>query len=96
MKFFASKYNKSDNTVLCIFITNAISTNRAEALEQLRDEFGPWLFLGIREYSKTDFLTEFEEHLPTSVKLQLELETAVFTYKSETNIKRFDVEKELS
>jgi hypothetical protein len=96
MKFFASKYNNTDSTVLCIFITNAISTNRAEALEQLRAEFGPWLFLGIRGYSKTDFLAEFGEHLPNSVKQQLELETAIFTYKSEINIKRFDVEKELS
>lgn len=87
MKFFASKYNEYDSTVLCLFISNVISSNRTESLETLREEFGPWLFLGIREYSKTEFLHTFAEYIPSYVKQQLDAEKTIFTYKSQINTK---------
>jgi len=83
MRFFTSQYDNSPGNVLFIYITNDTGTRRAELLDLLREEFGPWLFLGIREHSKQSFVELYSEYLPSKVIQYLDSDIKSFTYKAE-------------
>lgn len=83
MRFFVSSY--TDNTsgsTAAIYITNEVQ-DRSELLGTLREHFGPWMFLGVREYNKTQFLQQFSDYIPTSVIEHIESPPTAFTYKAE-------------
>ena len=66
-----------------MYVTNELHEHRADLLEALRDYFGPWMFLGIREYNKTQFLNQFSDYVPVRVVQHIESPPAAFTYKAE-------------
>jgi hypothetical protein len=86
MRFFVSNYadNKSGGTTV-LYITNEVQ-DRSELLGTLRDCFGPWMFLGIREYNKTQFLQQFSTYVPERVVEHINSPPSAFTYKAEIYI----------
>jgi hypothetical protein len=82
MKFFVSKH---DNLFM-LYITNEFVGDRHMLLNTLRDYFGPWMFLGVREYTKTEFLQLFAKYIPNYVLEQID-STALSIYKAELILK---------
>ena len=84
MRFFVSSYadNKSGSTFV-VYITNELYDERSELLSVLRDYFGPWMFLGIREYDKAQFLQQFNDYVPARVVEHINSPPAAFTFKAE-------------
>lgn len=86
MRFFVSSYtdNKSGGTTI-LYITNEVQ-DRSDLLGTLRDYFGPWMFLGIREYDKTQFLNQFSDYVPARVVEHINSPPTAFTFKAEIYI----------
>lgn len=84
MRFFVSSYadNKAGSTFV-VYITNEQYGERNELLSVLREHFGPWMFLGMREYDKVQFLQQFNSYVPVHVVEHINSPPTAFTYKAE-------------
>ena len=81
MRFFVSALTNSSSYV--IYITTD-THNRSDLLDDLRNFCGPWLFLGIREYNKQQFLEKFSNYIPANIVERIENQAA-FTYRAVLN-----------
>jgi hypothetical protein len=87
MRFFISSYSATgEGNTFVVYITNEQYVERAEFLEVLREAFGPWMFLGIREYPESEFLERFNTYLPAKVLDALHTKPAAFIYKAELHL----------
>lgn len=83
MKFFVSKQTVAgDGSAVCILITTQSITNRQQLLAELKEEFGHWMFLGIKQYTKEDFINNFSQYIPTAVLHAIRLNPTNFLYKA--------------
>jgi hypothetical protein len=87
MRFFISSYSATgEGNTFVVYITNEQYVERVEFLEVLREAFGPWMFLGIREYAETQFLERFSDYLPSKVVTALQTKPTAFIYKAELHL----------
>lgn len=87
MRFFISSYSATgEGNTFVVYITNEQHAKRVEFLEVLREAFGPWMFLGVREYSETSFLEQFRDYLPDKVISAIYTKPAAFIYKAELHL----------
>lgn len=86
MRFFISSYAKSNEDCnVSIYITNE-NLERVQLLERLREYFGPWMFLGVKEYSENEFFDKFKAYIPEYVNSAIANKPESFTYIAELNI----------
>ncbi len=87
MRFFISSYSATgEGTTFVVYITNEQYADRMEFLEVLREAFGPWMFIGIREYPETEFLERFADYLPAKVISAISTKPTAFIYKAELHL----------
>jgi hypothetical protein len=87
MRFFISNYSATgEGNTFVVYITNEQYSERTEFLAALREAFGPWMFLGMREYSESQFLEQFSDYLPNKVLTAIQTKPAAFMYKAELHL----------
>jgi hypothetical protein len=87
MRFFISNYSATgEGNTSVVYITNEKYEERAELLAALREAFGPWMFIGMREYAESQFLEQFSDYLPAKVLSALQTKPPAFTYKAELHV----------
>jgi hypothetical protein len=87
MRFFISNYSATgEGNTFVVYITNEKYAERAELLASLREAFGPWMFLGMREYAESQFLERFSDYLPAKVLSALQTKPTAFIYKAELHL----------
>jgi hypothetical protein len=83
MRFFISAHKSpSEGHTVCILISNELPDNIESLKAALKEEFGPWMFLGLKEYNKEQFLLKFNTYLPIEVSKAVEANPVNFLYKA--------------
>jgi hypothetical protein len=83
MRFFISIHEATgEGHTVCILITNQVFENATTLRTALKEEFGPWMLIGVREYDKQQFLQLFEQSLPPKVVQALDTAPFNFLYKA--------------
>jgi hypothetical protein len=83
MRFFISIHEATgEGRTVCILITNQVFPNSTELRTALKEEFGPWMLIGVREYNKENFMQLFGQYLPPKVVDALDTAPFNFLYKA--------------
>lgn len=80
MRFYVS-HNTISSTI-CLFITNQQFENHVEELDSIRQCFGPWMFLGVKQLEQEQFINLYKQYLPSAVEQAINTPTTSFNYFS--------------
>jgi hypothetical protein len=83
MRFFVSShYATGEGNTFCVLITMEAPSDPTALRDMLKDEFGPWMLIGVKEYSKENFLQNFTDYIPPTVLEAINLQPHNFLYKA--------------
>lgn len=83
MRFFVSNHSAiSEGDTFCVLITMEAPTDPALLRTMLKDEFGPWMLIGVKEYTKHSFIQQFAEYIPPKVLEAINQQPNNFLYKA--------------
>lgn len=80
MRFYVS-HNTISSTI-CLFITNQQFNNHIEELDSVRQCFGPWMFLGVKQLKQEQFMLSYGDYIPLAVEQAIKSSTGSFNYFS--------------
>lgn len=87
MRFFISRHESTTmGSTICIVITTDYYADAAAQQSALKEEFGPWMLLGVKEYTKNDFIDKFSAYIPSYVLTTLNTSPTNFIYKAAIHI----------
>lgn len=83
MRFFVSSHSTvGEGDTFCVLITMEAPSDPASLRTMLKEEFGPWMLIGVKEHSKDSFIQKFTEYLPPKVLEAINLQPNNFLYKA--------------
>jgi len=83
MRFFVTSHSATgEGDTFCVLITMEAPADHNSLRTMLKEEFGPWMFIGVKEYNKQDFIEKFSLYIPPKVLEALNTKPNNFLYKA--------------